>query len=135
MDDPQRFVAGNVEARQKALCALTDTVTGLMSVMLDMPEFSDMRTMANQLSSMVMSGMAMSGQMNDPEVQAIFRNRSLSAVQRFFRIGQEWLKAMLSEPAFHAMLGSAIDDNLKEVHRELDFYFLTVPHVSNEPSG
>jgi hypothetical protein len=57
------------------------------------------------------------------EANAIYRNKDLMPLEKFFLIGERFFMGILNAPEFHSEYGPEIDTALRQLNKELTFYF------------
>ena len=109
--------------RSKLVTDLLDTVASIAGRAMEAPAFEDLSLMADQLSKMLLSTLSMSGAFRDPEIAAVYRDRSLTPFQRLIAVGMCFMKAVVNDPKFHAEFGDILDVEFSKLYIVFADYF------------
>lgn len=116
-------MADGIQQRGQVIRAMLDMATSMMTEAMNLPNMEALHTTVTQLCKMVLATMAMQGFFRDPELGAIYRDKTKGSWQKFLEIGGGFMAGLLSEPTFHEQFGDELDSKMLDLYQTLDRYF------------
>lgn len=107
------------EARASAVNAVVNMAMEVMTETFFADDGEDMGMMADQLVKGLLTTGAMLGFFKNPHLGAIYRNSSLTPVQKGMDIAEAFCKEAVKSPEFHEKFGAMFDEKLMALLLEL----------------